>query len=270
MKLTKGNQSVEKTLRIIEVMADTAGGPLRLSDIAQEVDLPDSTVLRMLNTLVNMGYAYQEEGYLRRYGLTMKFLSVGQKAADHLSLRDIIHPYLAEMSAQTGETCCAAHLRGDRLVYIDVVTPSSGSALTIRQQIGGTAYLHCTGSGKMFLAQYTPEELDRLIRDTGLPALTPHTITDRNELVYELDKCRKNGYAVDDEEVEIGMRCLGAAVLDISGRAAAAICMSGPVSRMSRYRCEQELAPLLRRTAARITAAITGCGTGDPASEKDA
>ena len=141
MKLTKGNQSVEKTLRIIEVMA-ASDGPMRLLDISAAAELPESTVLRMVNTLVSLGYAYQEESYMRRYGLTMKFLAVGQQAADRLSFRDVIHPYLTEMSKVLGETCCASREQDGRIYYFDVVVGDSKSALTIRQQVGGSAAMH--------------------------------------------------------------------------------------------------------------------------------
>ncbi|MBO4837199.1 MAG: IclR family transcriptional regulator [Clostridia bacterium] len=257
MKLTKGNQSVEKTLRIIEIMA-ASDGPMRLLDIASAVELPESTVLRMVNTLVNMGYAYQEESYMRRYGLTMKFMAVGQQAADHFHFRDVIHPYLTDLSKTLGETCCASREQDGQIYYFDVVVGDSKSALTIRQRVGGSANMHCTGSGKVFLTRYTDDQLDALIAHRGLPAATPHTVTTKDALKREIETCLERGYAIDDEEIEVGMRCLAAPVYDTENRIIAAISVSGPASRMPARRCVNEIAPLLCRTAQRITDMITG------------
>ena len=257
MKRTQGNQSVEKMLKIVEIMA-ASSDPMRLLDIANAVEQPSSTALRMLNTLIAMGYAYQEEKGMRRYGLTMKFLSIGQQATEHLSYRDIIHPYLVHLSQTIGETCCVADRRGNKIVYFDVVVSDTRSALTIRQQIGGSAFMHCTGSGKVFLMQDPEEKLDQLIRDVGLPSFTPHTITTREALLEELAICRQRGFAMDNEEIELGMRCLAAPVYDIHHHVIATISTSGPVSRMSRERCIGEIGPLFCRTAEEITDLITG------------
>lgn len=255
--MTKGNQSVEKTLRIIEAMVD-AGQPMRLLDIAQRVDYPSCTVLRMLNTLMDMGYAYQEENDLKRYGLTLKFAALGQRVADQTTYQSIVHPFLQQLSARTGETCCASVLEQHKARYFDVVVGGANGALTVRQKIGSSAFLHCTGSGKMFLVQYTPEQLDELEQLRGLPAFTPHTITTRERLTEELRLCRERGYAIDDEEVEIGMRCIAAPVFDNRGKTIVTICMSGPSVRMTKERIETELAGLLLDTARRITEKIAG------------
>ena len=255
--MTKSNQSVEKALRIIEVMAQESN-PMRLLDIAVQVDYPSSTVLRMLNTLVDMGYAFQEDGDLKRYGLTLKLATIGQRISDQMAYREIVHPFLQQMSAATGETCCASVCSHHKANYFDVVVGRSNGALTVRQQIGASAYMHCTGSGKMFLAQYTAEQLDELIHTHGLPALTERTITTRAALEAELDRCRAQGYAMDDEEVERGMRCIAAPVYDGNGKTIVTICMSGPASRMSEDRCRTELIGLLIDTARAITRKITG------------
>ena len=99
------NQSVEKTLRIIEAMA-AGGSMMRLADIAAAVEIPPSTALRMLGTLIDMGYAYQDE-QTRRYGLSLRFRLIGQRITDAFPYYDVIHPYLTSLAQQTRETCCA-------------------------------------------------------------------------------------------------------------------------------------------------------------------
>lgn len=257
MKLSGSNQSVEKTIRIIEVLA-ASPTPMRLSEIAKGVDVPASTVLRMLNTLVEMGYAYQEEEGLRRYGLTMHFLYIGKMVADHFSIRDIAHPFLKELSLDTGESCCLAIEDRNVVRYVDVVE-NSHALITIRQRIGGEALMHCTGSGKVLLMQKSEEEIDRYIALKGLPQLTVHSLGTREKLISELEDCRRNGYAMDDEECEIGMRCLAVPVYDERGKVIAAICLSGPVTRMPMERCITELIPKICQKAELISRTVSGC-----------
>ncbi|MEG0900644.1 MAG: IclR family transcriptional regulator, partial [Clostridia bacterium] len=159
---------MEKTIRIIETLAN-AMEPLRLSQIAISVDMPPSTVLRMLATLVECGYAYQEDSDMKRYGLTMRFTQIGQKIADHFSIRG------------TGESGCLAIEDRGQVRYLDVVEATQ-SLITIRQRVGGSAPMHATGSGKLFLAQYSEERLEAFVEQYALKALTPHTIGTLEEL----------------------------------------------------------------------------------------
>lgn len=244
-------------MRIIELLA-ASGNCMRLSDIAAGVDLPSSTVLRMLNTLVDTGYAYQESGTSKRYGLTMKFMSIGQAVADQMSYHDLVHPFLLELSSKTSETCCAAVIHENQVQYFDVVLGKTNGALTIRQKIGGFAYMHCTASGKMFLTQFSDDQLNTLSRTVGLLPMTSKTITTKEKLLAELELCRTRGWAADDEEVELGMRCLAAPIYNPFGKIIITISMSGVISRMTKERCESELIPLLCATAHQITRNITG------------
>lgn len=255
MKLTGGNQSVEKTLHIIETLAE-ARSPMRLSELANTVGMPSSTVLRMVNTLIAHGYAFQEEEEPRRYGLTMRFLRIGQMVTDRFSLRDITHPYLNRLANETNESCCVATLDGFKVRYIDVV--EGRNLVTIRQRVGGTGQMHCTGSGKLFLMQFTEEQLDEFIATMGLPKLTENTLVTKSDLLYDLSMCRERGYAVDDEECEIGMRCLAVPVYDENQRVIASLSVSGPIARMTRMRYERDLEPLLTEIAHKISVRIGG------------
>ncbi|MDD3409298.1 MAG: IclR family transcriptional regulator [Eubacteriales bacterium] len=255
-KQSKSNQSVEKTIRIIETLANAAD-PLRLSQIAASVDMPASTVLRMLNTLIECGYAYQETSELKRYGLTMRFAMIGQLIAERFSIRNISHSYLLDLAHRTGESCCLAIDDHGKVRYLDVVEANQ-SLITIRQRVGGSAMMHCTGSGKLFLSQYSSEQLEAFMKEHNMPALTSHTLTTPEELNYELDSVRRQGFAYDDEECEIGMKCLAGPIYDSKGKIIATLSLSGPISRMSKRRIEMELTPILCDTANQITAAICG------------
>ena len=255
-KMSKTNQSVEKTIRIIEILAKS-NAPMRLSDIARLAGLPASTTLRMVNTLVECGYAYQEENGAQGYSLTMRFFKIGQMVASNFSIRDLAHAYLLSLSQDTGESCCLAINDHDEVRYLDVVE-SIKNHVMIRQRIGGTAPMHCTGSGKLFLCQYTPEQFSAFIA-RGLPRLTPHTLITAEALQYELKITMERGYAIDNEECEIGMFCLAAPVYDINQKIIAAVSLSGPISRMTNMRNELELIPRLRQCTSQIMNKINGC-----------
>ena len=248
-KLSKANQSVEKTLQIIEVLANERE-PLRLAELSKRVEMPASTVLRMVNTLVEHGYAYQDAQSLR-YGLTLRFAQIGHMISAQLKIRDVVHPYLVELSRMTGESTCLAVEEDMEVIYIDVVDGADGM-LKIMQRIGKRAPLHSTGVGKLMLTGYSPEKLDRLAQEKGLSALTPRTLTSIQELAREIGLIRKQGYAVDDEECELGARCVAAPIFDYENRIVAAISVSGPVSRITRKRA-LELAPVVTEIADKIS-----------------
>lgn len=255
-KSTQLNQSVEKALHIIEILARSSES-MRLLDISQAAGIPAPTVFRMLNTLVKYGYAFQERDGSQRYGLTLRFLYIGQMASNHFSIRDVVHPHLLKLAKDTGESCCLAINDHGVLRYLDVAA-STSSLLQIRQKVGGTAHMHCTGSGKIFLSECDDQKLRDFVLKNGLPRITANTITTLEELERELQQVRKQGYAVDDEECEIGMRCFAAPIRDATGRVIAALSLSGPISRMNRQRCEQELTPMLRECVSTITEQICG------------
>lgn len=250
------NQSVEKVLQIIEILAQSNDSK-RLLDIAKEADMPACTVFRIINTLVKCGYAFQERYGSKRYGLTLRFLYIGQQASSHFRIRDMAHPFLTELSQETGESCCLA-IKEDGIVrYLDVVE-NTRSQIMIRQRIGGTPHMHCTGSGKIFLCEYDSKMLSDFAREKGLPRITANTITTLEELEYDLQGVRTRGYAIDDEECEIGMRCLSVPIRDASGHVIAALSLSGPISRMDFTRCEMELCPKLCEYANVIAEQICG------------
>ena len=160
------------------------------------------------------------------------------------------------LAQEAGESCCLAILDHDEVRYLDVVE-SAKNHVMIRQRVGGSAPLHCTGSGKLFLCQYPPEKL-AAFASKGLRRLTPHTRTSTEELEYELRVTRERGYAVDNEECEIGMSCLAEPIYDINHKIIAAISLSGPISRMTNMRIDLELIPSLRRATKLITEKING------------
>lgn len=248
-KLSKPNQSVEKVLQLIETMSGE-GGAMRLQDLAERCDMPASTALRMLNTLLLHGYVNQDPHTLR-YALSLKFAQIGSQVCAQNNLRDIAHPFLAELSRRCRESCCLAIEEEMEMVYTDV-QDGPDSMLKIMQRIGKRAPMHSTGVGKLLLLNYTESQLDTYIDRKGLPALTRNTLTTKESLIAKLAEIRAQGYALDDEECELGARCVAAPVRDYTGSIVAGLSVSGPVSRMTEERTK-EIAPLVMEAANKIS-----------------
>jgi len=223
---------------------------LRLQDIAQRVDMPASTALRFLNTLMKCGYARQDAGSLR-YSLTLKFMHIGSLVNSQISIRDVARPYLANLAQKCNESVCLAIEQDMEIVYIDVIDGPDG-ILKITQRIGKLAPIHSTGIGKLMLLNYDLKQFEHIIETKGLKVLTPNTITSKDELLLELEKIKQRGYALDDEECELGARCLSAGIKDYTGKYVAGISVSGPTTRMTMEYIEQ-IKDVVMETADKIS-----------------
>ncbi len=259
-KSAKTNQSVEKVFSIIELLAGK-DGPMRLQDIAAELGLNSSTVLRFLATLMRCGYVIQDPDTLR-YSLSYKICTLGNKVSAQISIRDVAHPFLMELSRIFGESVCLAVEQGMRVVYIDVVN-GPDQMLRAMQRIGNAAPMHCTGVGKLMLLNATPEGLDHFIAEKGMERFTQNTIVTKEGLLQELEAARRDGYAFDNEECEIGARCIAAPIRDYSGKVVAGISITGPIFRITQELIETRKGILLD-TAAEISKRL-GWNPDEPA-----
>ncbi len=249
MKSAKRNQSVEKMLTIVETMAG-ARGPMRLQDIAAAAELPASTALRFLVTLMGRGYVTQDRETLR-YCLTLRLCHLADLVKGQVSIREAARPHLVSLAARCGESTCLAIEQDRTVVYVDVVE-GPDSMLRTLQRIGRRAPLHSTGVGKVLLADWTPEAVGRLVAEAGLEALTPRTLTRLDGLLAELDRVRRTGFAVDNEECEQGVRCVAAPVRDFTERVVASVSVTGPSTRMSEAKIEA-IRPVLAEAALEIS-----------------
>ena len=249
-KLSKLNQSVEKTMKLVDIMADSASA-MRLQDIAEKSSIPPSTVLRMLNTLLAMGYVNQDSETLK-YSLSLKFAYIGARAKAQSSILHLAHPFLRGLADETGECTCFAEKQDDQAVYLDVFSDASDGILTVTRRIGRRAPLYCTGVGKLFLLNDSHEELEHYFERTPIVRYTDRTITTLSGLERELADIRSRGYAVDNEECDRGARCIAAPVRDYTGRVIAGISVTAPALRMTPERMES-LVPLVVGTAAQIS-----------------
>ena len=247
-----GVQSIERAFDLLEMLAD-AGGALGLSELATNSGLPLPTVHRLMRTLVNRGYVRQEAS--RRYTLGSRLIRLGETSSRMLGTW--LRPFLAQLVRETGETANLAMLDGDEVVYIAQV-PSAHS-MRMFTEPGRRVRPHCTAVGKALLAQLPPGEARALLERGGMPAYTPTTITDPDLLVAHFEVIRKQGYAVDEGEQEIGVRCFAVAVPDAP--APLAISTSGPQARMTDDAAAR-IVPVLKQAALQISATIAAEGTG--------
>jgi IclR family acetate operon transcriptional repressor len=224
-----GVQSVERTFELLELMAD-AGGEVALSQLADTSGLPLPTIHRIMRTLVNGGYVRQQPS--RRYALGPRLIRLGETAGRALGAW--ARPHLAGLTEVVGETSNMAVLDGDEVVYVAQV-PSRHSMRTFTE-VGRRVDAHTTAVGKAALAELPPD-------GTADPLFQ-----------RELGVIRERGYAEDDGEQEIGVRCI--AVTVPGAPTGAAISISGPVARMSRIDVA-EVVPLMHRVAATLARELT-------------
>ena len=250
-KTPSGVQSLDRALGLLELLAD-AGGSLRLAELEAASGLPLPTIHRLIKSLVHNGYVRQEPS--KRYALGPRLIRLGETAGRALgSLAGRQH--LAELAAHIGETANMAVLEGDAVVYVAAV-PSEHS-MRMFTEVGRRVHAHSTGVGKALLAQLTDVQVRELLRRTGMPAKTTRTHTDPEVLLNELHEVREQGWAVDDNEQEIGVRCV--AVPLKGAPTAAAISVSGPSGRITTGRVA-EIAPVLQATAGRLVADLRADG----------
>lgn len=223
---TQANQSAEKMLVMMEYLAGQRE-PIRLLDISNDLGVNVSTALRFLTALINKGYVMQE-GETSRYYMTYKICALANRVSVHMDIRSIVKPYMEQLSQLFGESVCLAIEENRKVVYIEVVE-GSGQMLRTMQRIGNVAPMHCTGIGKLLLLNYSDTDLDRLIEIEGLERFTEHTLNTKEQLVEELKKIRRQGIAYDNEECELGARCVAGPVYDSNGRVIAGVSVTGPI-----------------------------------------
>lgn len=241
-----GVQSLERAFDLLERMAD-AGGEVGLSELAQSSGLPLPTIHRLMRTLVACGYVRQQPN--RRYALGPRLIRLGESSARLLGTW--ARPYLARLVEETGETANMALLDGDEVVYVAQV-PSKHS-MRMFTEVGRRVLPHSTGVGKALLAHHPAEEVRALLGRTGMPAATERTLTTPEAFLEALEATRERGWALDDNEQEVGVRCLAVPVPD--SPTATAVSISGPAGRVTDAATER-IVPLLQEVARDLSGAL--------------
>jgi IclR family transcriptional regulator, KDG regulon repressor len=241
--------SLEKALRVIDAVAKARSVGLR--ELAAEVKFPPSTVHRLLALLTASRYLTQDPE-TKRYRLSLKFLELGSAVREDLDVITAARPHMTALMETTCETVNLALFDGAGIVYVDQVA-NSNSFLRMFTRVGTRAPLYSTGIGKACLAHLPEEFVAEYWHRTEKKLYTDRTITDELSLKRELEIIRQQGYAVDNEEMEIGVRCVASAISQHKSGIVAGVSISGPSSRLT-VDSLPGMGASVRRTAAEISA----------------
>jgi IclR family KDG regulon transcriptional repressor len=224
-----GLSSVANALRLLKAFTDDES-EIGISALAQRLGLAKSTVHRLASTLVEAGMLEKnlETG---RYRLGLALFELGSLVRRKMDVSSEAKPYLKSLREQTGETVHLAILDHTSVLYVNKI--ESRQAIRMSSSVGSRAPVHCTGEGKALLAFQADEIVEQLI-SAGLPARTPRTVTDPKALRRDLAAVRARGYAIDDEESELGLRCIAAPIRAHGGAVIASLGIAGPAHRLSK------------------------------------
>src|SRR5215831_16180902 len=221
-------QVIERMMRLLDALA-AHSDPVSLKELAQRTELHPSTAHRILNDMVMCRLVDRSDPGTYRLG--MRLLELGNLVKARLSVRDAALTPMRELHRQTGQTVNLSVRQGDEIVYIERAY-SERSGMQVVRAIGGRAPLHLTSVGKLFLAADESTRVRSYATRTGLPGHTRTSITDLPKLERELNWVRTNGYARDNEELELGVRCIAAGIYDDSRRLVAGLSLSAPADRL--------------------------------------
>lgn len=238
-------------LDILEVLASASNG-LGVTELAEQVGSDKGNVHRLLKVLQERGYVEQSES-TRRYHASVQLVALSGRLLRSLDLIEIARPVLQRLREATGESVHLAKANRSGGVYI--AQERNSARVSVETEIGSRPILHATATGKALLAA-TRNRLDGLVTEP-LDAYTPRTITDIDRLRRDLDRVVERGYAIDDEELNIGVRCVAAPVFDMYGTTVGCIGLSGPSTRVT-MKALPQLGTAIREAARQITAGIGG------------
>lgn len=229
-------QSIDRAVAILKCFSEKRK-ELKLSDISAELDLNKSTVHGIITTLKYHGLIDQDEE-TQKYRLGLYLIELGDIVSMSLDVRAITSPIIADVSKRLNETVHIGTLDDMEIVYIDKV--ESSQSMRIYTTIGARNPAYCTGVGKAMLAYLDEERILNKLPEK-LEAITPKTITNRDELLEDLAKIREKGYSFDDEENNNGLTCVAAPIFDYSGKVKYGISVSGPTIRMTDDKIEEAI-----------------------------
>jgi len=220
-------KSLIRAIRILESFGKKE--KMGITEISRKLGLPKSSTYDIVNTLLLEGILEREDES-NKYYLGLRLFELGNRARANLEIRRVATPFLRNLNNLFDETTHLTVLDNDEVLYIECF--ESTKRLRTYSVIGVRAPLHCTAVGKAIMAFLPENEIMRIIRDKGLEKFTENTITDKEELLLELKRVRECGYSVDNMEHEVGVKCVGAAIHNHTGKVFASISVSGPSQRL--------------------------------------
>jgi DNA-binding IclR family transcriptional regulator len=247
-----GIQVIERMMALLDALSRSET-PSSLKQLALETGLHPSTAHRILAAMTTAGFVERHGGGSYRLGI--RLLELGNLVRSRLDIRAAALPAMEALHRQLGESVNLGIRQGDEIVYVER-TSSGRSTVRAVHLVGARAPLHVTAVGKLYLAEDSREAVEDYARRTGLPGLTPHSLTDPAALGRELQKVRRQGVAFDNEEIEPGLRCIAAPVHDDAGVLVAGLSVSAPAERH-----DPEWATLVRQAAVTISTTLGYSGS---------
>lgn len=220
-------QVIERMMNLLDVLAQSPD-PVSLKQLAAATGLHPSTAHRILASMTTARFVERQDGGTYRLGI--RLLELGHLVKTRINLREVALPHMQQLHEDIGEAINLGMRRDDELVYIER-TSSGRSLVRVVYLVGDRAPLHLTSVGKLFLAEDDGEALKQYARRTGLPGKTPHSLTSLPTLEKDLDWVRRHQLAYDNEEAEIGLKCVAAPIRDDEGLLVAGLSVSAPVER---------------------------------------
>lgn len=250
-----GIQVIDRLAVLLEILVRN-GGTASLKALSAESRLHPSTAFRILSSAADNGLVGHIDG--GQYSLGEKLMQWGCALQGGTNMPEIARPVMEWLRDKVEETVNLTLREGDEVVYIERVTPRR--MMRVEQVIGSHAPLHVTAVGKLMLGAGGRQVAMDYAARTGLPAYTKHTITTPGKLWATVSRYHKQGYALDNEEAEIGVGCIGALIRNSAGAIVAGLSISAPIER----RREEEWIPLIQEATRRITQRMTEAGLGKP------
>lgn len=240
--------SIDRALRILMILGEREE-PMRISEISRKLAIDKSTAYRIVSTLKGQGFVEQDVES-RKYILGIKVIEIAGLKLRSIKLLSVAKPISKELVQKTREATHLAVLVEGEIMYLD--SEQSSGVLNINTQVGSRAPLHSSAVGKCLLAALPDDEIDRILAIKGLARYTDRTIINFADFHHDIEETRDRGWAMDDEETYLGVRCIAAAIYDHRGIVVASMGISGPTQRITLERA-QVLGHLVRESAARVS-----------------
>ena len=223
--------AVVRTMALLELLAQNPKSGL--TEISKKIGISKSTVFRFLNTLCDLGYVYKDP-YTERFELSFKVQGLVTSNNTEMDIKKFALPSMEHLAEATGETIHLGAMEQGHLVYLHKIESQKALRVVAMQSaVGKSAPLYCTGVGKALMAWQDRELINSYLHDTVFEVFTSNTIHDRLKIAEEFEMIHSQGYAIDNEEHEVGVRCVAAPIFTMNGKVAAAMSISGPSVRMT-------------------------------------
>ena len=241
--------SLEKGIKILELLVQH--GELSISEAARMMDTNRAGSHRFISTLKDLGYVEKNEN--NKYQPTLKIMKLATKVANRFEIRRIARPYMHRLSMKYKETINLGFFKNREIIHLDKI--DSLEVLRMDSALGDKAPAYCTALGKAILAFLPDHELANYLENIELKLLAPNTITDKDRFMSELSKIQRDGYAIDDEEMAMGLRCIAVPIFDHNTYPAYALSISGPSMRQT-HRILESMKTDIMQVASELSTAM--------------